>query len=276
MGELSYTFSLNGSTLSTSRFVWSKSSISDFLFSGLVDVTTTVGAIKTWTYQPQNATTNIPQQALPLGMNLWCFNAPPSDGNPVEVVIRDFVFVAENSGAGGASTGGATSGTGGASSAGGAQAAGGTAATGGTRATGGGSATGGLRATGGNSASGGAVTTGGVNPIRGSNATGGINSLGGSRAAGGTTSASNAGGATAVATTGGGASTAGGVNVTGGVATTAGGSDTNAGATTVNDSSGSGSCSCRVAGGTSHSKSLAILGALGLLALQSTRRRRLA
>ena len=313
VGELSYTFSLNGSTLSTSRFVWFTSSISDFLFSGLVNVTTTVGSVKTWTYQPQNATMNIPQQALPLGMNLWCFNAPPSDGNPVEVVIRDFVFVAVNNGTGGAGTGGGTSGTGGASSAGGAQAAGGTTVTGGTRATGGGSATGGLQATGGNSASGGAVTTGGVNPIGGSNATGGINSLGGSRATGGTTSASNAGGATAFAATGGSSPTAGGVNDTGGVATTSGGymgnsggsaaggqfgtggalaiggvhasggfvgatgattSDTDAGTTTVNDSSSSGSCSCRVAGGTSHSKSLTILGVLGLLALQSTRRRR--
>ena len=114
-GELSYTFSLNGSTLSTSRLVWSKSSITDFLFSGLVDVSTTTGAMKTWTYQPQNSTTNIPQQALPLGMNLWCYDAPPSDGTPVEVVIRDFVFVAENSGTGGAGTGGAAANGGGSS-----------------------------------------------------------------------------------------------------------------------------------------------------------------
>ena len=32
---------------------------------------------------------------LPLGMNLWCFQAPPSDGQDVEIVIRDFIFVAE-------------------------------------------------------------------------------------------------------------------------------------------------------------------------------------
>ena len=44
---------------------------------------------------PPNPTVNIPQQALPLGMNLWCFDAPPSDGKPVEIVIRDFAFVPE-------------------------------------------------------------------------------------------------------------------------------------------------------------------------------------
>ena len=119
IGELSYTFSLAGATLSTSRFSWSSTSITDSLFSGLQPVDGTTGLIKTWTYAPQNPTVNIPQQALPLGMNLWCFDAPPSDGNPVEIVIRDFVFAGPGStgssgagGAGGASGGGGGSGAG--------------------------------------------------------------------------------------------------------------------------------------------------------------------
>ena len=105
IGELSYTFSLAGTTLSTSRFVWSSSSIADTLLSGLQPVDGTTGLIKSWTYAPANPTVNVPQQALPLGMNLWCFDSPPSDGNPVEIVIRDFVFVPA-SGAGGAARAG--------------------------------------------------------------------------------------------------------------------------------------------------------------------------
>ena len=120
IGELSYTFSLAGTTLSTSRFVWSSSSIADTLLSGLQPVDGTTGLIKSWTYAPANPTVNVPQQALPLGMNLWCFDSPPSDGNPVEIVIRDFVFVPA-SGAGGAGAGGAgAGGAGGQAGAGGA------------------------------------------------------------------------------------------------------------------------------------------------------------
>lgn len=94
IGELRYSFSLAGATLSTSRLVWTSTRIADFLFAGLQPVDGMDGLIRTWTYMPQNATVNIPQQPLPLGMNLWCFGAPPSDGNPVEIVIRDLTFVA--------------------------------------------------------------------------------------------------------------------------------------------------------------------------------------
>src|SRR5450432_3141154 len=62
IGELSYTFSLGGSTLSTSRFDWTKISIASSLLGGLQAADSTTGLIKTWTYAPQNATVNIPQQ----------------------------------------------------------------------------------------------------------------------------------------------------------------------------------------------------------------------
>jgi hypothetical protein len=113
VGELTYSFSLGGATLSTSRFVWSSTTITDFLFSGLQPIDATTDVIKTWTYAPQNPTMNIPQQALPLGMNLWCFSAPPSDANPVEVVIRDFSFVVPGSTAGTGGSGGGAGGAGG-------------------------------------------------------------------------------------------------------------------------------------------------------------------
>src|SRR5436190_239025 len=113
IGELAYTFTLGGGTLSTSRFHWSSTSIANSLLGGLQPVDGTTGLIKSWTYAPQNPTTNIPQQALPLGMNLWCFSGPPTDGKDVEIVIRDFQFVPEGAG-GGAGRGGAGGGGGGA------------------------------------------------------------------------------------------------------------------------------------------------------------------
>jgi MYXO-CTERM domain-containing protein len=107
IGELTYTFSLGGSTLSTSRFAWTKTSITSALLGGLQPVDATANLIETWTYMPANPSTNIPQQALPLGMNLWCFDTPPSDGKPVEIVIRDFQFVPEGASTGAAGSGGA-------------------------------------------------------------------------------------------------------------------------------------------------------------------------
>ncbi|MDB4983113.1 MAG: hypothetical protein JWM82_3865, partial [Myxococcales bacterium] len=100
IGELTYSFSLNGGTSSTSRFIWNSVSIESFLLSGFAAVGSTTGLIKSWKYAPTNPTTNIPQQALPLGMNLWCFDHTPSDGKNVEIVIRDFQMVAPGAGEG--------------------------------------------------------------------------------------------------------------------------------------------------------------------------------
>jgi len=307
IGELSYTFSLT-STLSTSRFIWTASSIQDFVIDGLQPVNGTTGLIKTWTYAPSNPSTNIPQRAMPLGMNLWCFNAPPSNGQPVEIVIRDFQFIAAGTSTGGAGTGGsnnvgtggtrATGGSGGVSSTGGANGiTGGTKSTGGTPPTG--SPTGGIPPTGGTTSAGGSIsgTGGAVAPTGGTKATGGAAGVGGSiSGTGGTkigTSASSTGGAAALT---GGASTAGpatgGFNSTGGLDAVAGGARALGGGTATGgiataDSTGTltntgtagsaedaGNCSCRIpkgtaSGSTSH---LALLG----LALVGLVRRRLA
>ncbi len=112
IGELSYSFSLSGLT-STSRLVWSNAGVTESLFDGLEPLTTSSAPLKTWSYMPAQASKNIPQSALPLGINLWCFDAPPSDANPVEIVIRSFEFVPAGAmaGAGGSeSTGGAGAG----------------------------------------------------------------------------------------------------------------------------------------------------------------------
>jgi hypothetical protein len=98
IGELAYTFDLGGSTLSTSRFLWGKTSIESFLVGGIAAIDSAAGLIKSWTYSPPNPTVNIPQQALPLGMNLWCFQAPPAGAQNVEIVVRDFQMVPEGAG----------------------------------------------------------------------------------------------------------------------------------------------------------------------------------
>jgi hypothetical protein len=181
VGEMSYTFSLGGGTLSTSRFVWSGTGIANALLGGLQPVDSSTNLLESWSYAPSNPTTNIPQQSLPLGMNLWCFDAPPSDGNPVEIVIRDFAFVPAG-GMGGAGGGGAGA-TGAAGSGGG----------GGSGHVG----TGGIGGTG-NAGTGGAGGTGGV-----AGATGGGGAAGISGGTGGAAVAGQAGASEGGAGTGG-------------------------------------------------------------------------
>lgn len=118
IGEHSYTFSLDGGQLSTSRFIWTSTSIDDFLFAGLQAPDSMILPLETWSYTPPNPNTNIPQQALPLGMNLWCFDSSPSNAQEVELVVRDFSYreLGSTTGTGGASAAGGseTVGTGGA------------------------------------------------------------------------------------------------------------------------------------------------------------------
>jgi hypothetical protein len=194
VGERSYTFSLSGGTLSTSRFIWTSTSIEDFLLAGLEPPSSTKSLLETWKYSPSNPKTNIPQQALPLGMNLWCY-AIPSDGKNVEIIVRDFQFIPEgtsNGGAGGSSSSNGDGAGGSSGSNGGGAGAGGSSATGsngGSPATAGASAIGGTTGVGGATAASGAPASGGF----ANNASGGKpNSVGGAPASGGETQSSPA------------------------------------------------------------------------------------
>ncbi len=179
IGEHTYTFSLEGSTLSTARFVWSSTSIESSLLAGIQAVGSTSALIETFTYAPSNPTTNVPQRALPLGMNFWCFESPPSDGNPVELVIRDFTFVPEGAagagGAGGSGGAGAGAGSGGAAAgSAGKGGSGGSSGNGGSAGTGGrGGASGGASAgsSGGTTAGSGGTTAGSGGTTAGSGGT---------------------------------------------------------------------------------------------------------
>ena len=258
IAEKSYKFSLNGGTESTSRFIWSSTSIQNFLFSGFEAVTSTDNLVNSWTNSPSNPTTNIPQQALPLGINLWCFDAPPSDGKNVEVVIRDFQFVGEGTspGAGGSGSGGSAS-MGGASGMGGKNAGG--------ASNGGGQ--GGIATSSGGSNPGGAssagASTGGASPTAGATS-GGTAGISG-------TSTSSGGGASSAA----GASTSnGGSSMTSSAGSNAraGSSGTPANDGDVSNSSDSGSCNVSA----NHHTSLGWLFALSLFGWAHRRRARAA
>jgi MYXO-CTERM domain-containing protein len=93
--EDDYMFSLNGGSAATARMTWSKAGVTSTLLSGFQPLGSNNGTIKSDTYAPANATNNVPQQPLPLGMNLWCYKGVPSSGQDVEVVIQDFQFVPE-------------------------------------------------------------------------------------------------------------------------------------------------------------------------------------
>lgn len=47
--------------------------------------------LRDWTFKPAQPVRAIPQAPMPVYMNLWVV-APPADGQPVEVIFRDFTF----------------------------------------------------------------------------------------------------------------------------------------------------------------------------------------
>jgi uncharacterized protein (TIGR03382 family) len=88
-------FSLQGGTATTARLVWSKTGIAGTLMTGFQSIASTANVVLTVDYHPPNPSADVPQVPLPLGMNLWCYNAFPSSGQDVDIAIRDFVFVPE-------------------------------------------------------------------------------------------------------------------------------------------------------------------------------------
>ena len=93
--EDDFFFSLNGGTETTTRMVWSSTSVVSTVFSGFVPLGASTNQLNTNTYAPADPTDNIPQQAVPVLLNLWCYEAVPSSGNDVEVILQDFQFIPE-------------------------------------------------------------------------------------------------------------------------------------------------------------------------------------
>lgn len=221
-GSDSYTFdfSLNGGTYTTSRFIWSSTKIDFATMSGFEPVGSTNGLIKSWTYAPANPTTKITQAAMPLGMNLWCFDNPPSDGQNVEIIVRDFTFVplgaAVDAGTDGGGGSAATGGSGGSGGAGGSGGKGGAAGTDAAAGSGGAGGTGGTGGAAGAGAAAGRSGSGGSAGNGGSPGTAGTGAKGGAAGTAGSQSGGSAGTSAAGTASSGGASGGSGLTATGG------------------------------------------------------------
>ena len=81
-------FHVTGGTVTTARMEWFSDHIVFTLMNGVHPIGTTGDVIKTETYS--STAINIPQVAVPVGINLWCFKQTP--GKDQAVVIRDFDF----------------------------------------------------------------------------------------------------------------------------------------------------------------------------------------
>jgi MYXO-CTERM domain-containing protein len=297
-GSHTFEFSLAGGTSITTRFVWSSTEIDFATLGGFVAVDAATGLIDAWTFAPANPTTRITQEAMPLGMNLWCYDNPPSDGQNVEIIVRDFQFVPlgaiVDGGAGGAGglggtggiggTGGASGGDGSADAdaaadSGGAAGTGGATGSGGTATGGAGAAVGsGGVAAGGTMGSGG-VATGGTGGAVGSGgvATGGAGGAVGSGgvATGGAGGAVGSGGmAMGGAGTAGTTGAAGGAGAAGTGGAAGSGGSTGTQGTAAPAKTGSAGCNCGVAGAHAALGGQAILWAVALLLARRYHRRR--
>lgn len=89
--EDNFSFSLSGGTLTTARTVWSSTSVVGTVMSGLQPPESSSQVLHTHTYAPADPTAHIPQVAVPLGINLWSFQANPAQDQ--EIIIRDFRYI---------------------------------------------------------------------------------------------------------------------------------------------------------------------------------------
>ncbi len=85
-----FNFTLTSSR-TTQRFTWVSQMIVFRSLRGFTDGNT--GQYAGWVYQPGVFLNYVPQQAMPVHINLWLFQGhPPVNGRPVEIVIRNFKF----------------------------------------------------------------------------------------------------------------------------------------------------------------------------------------
>lgn len=81
-------FRVSGGKITTARMEWFPDHIVFTLMNGTQPIGTTAEIIKTETYTSDK--TNIPQEPVPVGINLWCFKATPATNQ--SVIVRDFQF----------------------------------------------------------------------------------------------------------------------------------------------------------------------------------------
>ena len=82
-------FHVEGEKVTTARMEWRSDRVVFTLMKDVHPIGTVADVIKTETYSSDK--TNIPQEAAPVGINLWCFKETPAKNQAV--IIRDFQFV---------------------------------------------------------------------------------------------------------------------------------------------------------------------------------------
>jgi hypothetical protein len=91
--EDDFNVNLNGGDVVTARMTWSSTSITETVMSGSQPLGTTQDVLHTWTFAPSDYLVRIPQQPVPVGMNLWCFKKKTASSQAV--VIQSFQYLAQ-------------------------------------------------------------------------------------------------------------------------------------------------------------------------------------
>lgn len=78
----------------TSRYTWTPTNVDYAILGGFEPLGSKKNLIDAWNFAPSDPQAQVPQSKEPLHFNLWLFKGnPPTDGKPVEIVVRDFKFV---------------------------------------------------------------------------------------------------------------------------------------------------------------------------------------
>ena len=95
MNPASHTFAFTlTDDRTTQRFTWGADAISFLSLAGWTGANR--AHLGQWAYHPPNPAPHIPQNPLPVHLNLWLFQGhAPTNAQPVEVVIRSFHFTPE-------------------------------------------------------------------------------------------------------------------------------------------------------------------------------------
>ena len=80
---------------STHRFVWNNATIFEQRLYGFVNDKST--EFHSWRFSPPDYINKVPQNPLPLHMNLWLFQGhSSSEGKEVELIVKSFKFKVES------------------------------------------------------------------------------------------------------------------------------------------------------------------------------------
>jgi hypothetical protein len=89
----SFPFTLQ-SDETTHRFVWSKTRIQFQSLRG--ERNGDAEEFSRWVYEPEDVSSRISRQPMPVHINLWLFQGrPPKNGEEVEILLRNFTFAPE-------------------------------------------------------------------------------------------------------------------------------------------------------------------------------------